>query len=184
MKSHFYMLCDTVFSVLGIVWYESETGPKIKRVYLPDEDISVEDRIKRNYFGVTLHTCRVIEEIGVGMQDLLRGDAVDFDLNMISLRECSDFQKSVLLADYKIPRGCVSTYSRIANRLGFYGYARAVGRALSLNPFPLIIPCHRVIKSNGEIGGYQGGGRMKKALLEYEGTEVTQKGKILMDRVF
>ncbi|MBE9507936.1 MAG: MGMT family protein, partial [Chloroflexi bacterium] len=73
---------------------------------------------------------------------------------------------------------------RIARHLGVKGGARAVGRALARNPFPIVIPCHRAIRSNGELGGYQGGLEMKRALLEGEGIEFTQRGKVLMRRVY
>lgn len=82
---------------------------------------------------------------------------------------CSKFQQKVLRATSAIPRGKVSTYQCIAKQIGKPKAARAVGRALANNPFPLIIPCHRVIRSDGSLGGYQGGLKMKRALLKKEG---------------
>ncbi len=82
---------------------------------------------------------------------------------------CSVFQQQVLRAVSAIPRGKVRTYQFIAKQIGKPKAARAVGRALATNPFPLIIPCHRVIRSDGKLGGYQGGLKMKKALLRKEG---------------
>jgi len=118
------------------------------------------------------------------MQHFLAGEAVDFELELIALERCSEFQARVLVAEHKIPRGWVSTYGRIARRLGIPGGARAVGRALARNPFPIIIPCHRAIRSNGELGGYQGGLEMKRALLEFEGVELTRRGRVVMRRVY
>ena len=106
------------------------------------------------------------------------------DLDGIALEKCSEFQQRVLLAVHKIPRGWVSTYGRIARSLGIPGGARAVGRALSRNPFPIIIPCHRAIRANGELGGFRGGLKMKQALLELEGVEFSQTGKVLTDRIY
>ncbi|MFW9819288.1 MAG: MGMT family protein, partial [Candidatus Thorarchaeota archaeon] len=83
-----------------------------------------------------------------------------------------------------IPRGWVSTYLRIANYIGLYNGARVVGNALAKNPFPIIIPCHRAIKTNGELGGYQGGTTMKKKLLEMEGIEFSNNGKVITERIF
>ena len=88
---------------------------------------------------------------------------------MPDLEHCSKFQQKVLRAVSAIPRGKVSTYQRIAKQIGQPKAARAVARALANNPFPLIIPCHRVICSDGALGGYQGGLKMKRALLEKEG---------------
>ena len=89
--------------------------------------------------------------------------------NMLRLDCCSKFQQKVLRAVSGIPRGKVSTYQLIAKQIGKPKAARAVGRALANNPFPLIIPCHRVICSNGSLGGYQGGLKMKLTLLKKEG---------------
>jgi methylated-DNA-[protein]-cysteine S-methyltransferase len=62
--------------------------------------------------------------------------------------------------------------------LGKPSAARAVGRALATNPFPIIIPCHRAVRSDGSLGGYQGGLAMKRALLEMEGVEFDARGRV------
>jgi methylated-DNA-[protein]-cysteine S-methyltransferase len=69
----------------------------------------------------------------------------------------------------QIPEGKVTTYGDIARALGHPGAARVVGRFLNKNPNPIVTPCHRVIKSNGKIGGYAFGKLRKKELLEKEG---------------
>jgi methylated-DNA-[protein]-cysteine S-methyltransferase len=89
----------------------------------------------------------------------------------------------VLLAEYGIPRGYVSTYRRIAEHVGSPGGSRAVGGALSGNPFPIIIPCHRAVRSDGGLGGYQGGLEMKKRLLAMEGVGLT-RNKVNMKLVY
>jgi len=68
--------------------------------------------------------------------------------------------------------------------LGVAGGGRAVGRALAENPFPILIPCHRAVRADGAIGGYQGGSAMKRALLEMEGVEFTAAGKAALMKVF
>ena len=78
----------------------------------------------------------------------------------------------------QVPKGKVITYSELANSVGLANGQRAVGNIVGKNPFPLIIPCHRVVKSNGQIGGYAYGVRMKSNLLKKEGIKI-QKGKIL-----
>jgi methylated-DNA-[protein]-cysteine S-methyltransferase len=70
----------------------------------------------------------------------------------------------------KIPYGETSTYLKIALRLGDRSLSRAVGMALGANPLPLIIPCHRVIRSDGSLGGYSGGITVKRNLLRLEGS--------------
>jgi methylated-DNA-[protein]-cysteine S-methyltransferase len=136
------------------------------------------------FVGAGPLSCPAITALGERIQAFLEGQAVDFELNLIALDQCSESQKRVLLAEYRIPRGWVSTYGRIARNLGMPGGARAVGGALAHNPFPIIIPCHRAVRSNGELGGFQGGLKMKQALLELEGVEFSQPGKVRMNRVY
>jgi methylated-DNA-[protein]-cysteine S-methyltransferase len=105
-------------------------------------------------------------------------------MDSIALDRCSDFQASVLRAEHRIPRGWVSTYGRVANHLAIPGGARAVGQALARNPFPIIIPCHRAIRSDGRLGGFQGGLEMKRALLELEGAKVSAAGIVSAQRFY
>lgn len=81
------------------------------------------------------------------------------------------FAERVLIITAKIPYGRVSTYGEIARVLGGRGY-RAVGRALNKNKTPIKIPCHRVVKSDGSVGGYSRGIKKKIKLLEKEGVVV------------
>jgi methylated-DNA-[protein]-cysteine S-methyltransferase len=82
------------------------------------------------------------------------------------------FQYDVLQLTASIPFGEVSTYGEIAAQLGRPGAARAVGQALHNNPMPILIPCHRVIATNGELRGYAGGVEGKSFLLELEGHKI------------
>ena len=79
------------------------------------------------------------------------------------------FQKKVWSALLEIPYGGTATYGEIAARIGKPGGAIAVGQANSRNPIPILIPCHRVIGSNGKLVGYTGGMHIKEALLGIEG---------------
>lgn len=83
------------------------------------------------------------------------------------------FRRAVWLACAEIPRGEVRTYGWIARRIGKPGAARAVGAALGANPFAPIVPCHRVVRSDGGLGGYSGRGGLatKRRLLAKEGAE-------------
>ena len=129
-------------------------------------------------------SCSAIADLGKRIQRHLEGEAVEFDLEIVALDTCSRFQQKVLLADYSIPRGWVSTYGRVARSLGCPAGGRAVGGALSHNPFPIIIPCHRVVRANLELGGFGGGLPMKRALLELEGLKFSETGQVLTDRIY
>ena len=77
----------------------------------------------------------------------------------------------------QIPKGKVTTYREIAHALGTKAY-RAVGQAMNRNPNLVRVPCHRVVKSNGEVGGYAGGLSRKIELLRQEGVDVSESGRI------
>ena len=86
------------------------------------------------------------------------------------LRGLSEFEQAVLRKALEIPSGEVRPYSWIAKEIGHPGAVRATGSALAKNPVPLLIPCHRVVRSDGHIGRYSlGGARNKRRLLEVEG---------------
>ena len=88
------------------------------------------------------------------------------------LRGLSEFERSVLLKALEIPPGEVRPYSWIAREIGHPDAVRATGSALAKNPIPLLIPCHRVVRSDGHIGNYSlGGARNKRVLLESEGAQ-------------
>jgi len=89
----------------------------------------------------------------------------------------SSFQKRVYRVVKKIPKGNVMTYKKVAKLAGRPLASRAVGNALNRNPNPKIIPCHRVVKSDGQIGGYKSGTKRKIALLKKEGI-IIKNGKI------
>ncbi len=81
----------------------------------------------------------------------------------------TNFQWQVLATTVKIPLGETRSYKWVAQQIGNPKAVRAVGQALRRNPFPVIIPCHRVIKSDGSLGGYAGGpSKKKKELLDLE----------------
>ena len=82
----------------------------------------------------------------------------------------TEFQTKVWNELLKIPYGKLKTYKEIAIKLGNYKAMRAVGRANSTNHAPIVIPCHRVVSSNGKLGGYSGGISLKEKLLEIEGS--------------
>lgn len=89
------------------------------------------------------------------------------------LRSVTEFERAVLLKAREIPRGEVRTYSWIARQIGHPAAVRAVGSALRKNPVPVLIPCHRVVRSDGHIGEYAlGGSTNKRAILAAEGVRL------------
>ncbi len=111
------------------------------------------------------------EAIELALREYAEGQCGPFDvpLDLSSLRP---FQRAVLTAISHIPIGETRTYGWVARVIGKPGAARAVGQALHTNPIPIILPCHRVVASDGKLGGYGGGLAMKIKLLRLEGVAV------------
>ena len=84
----------------------------------------------------------------------------------------TSFEERILRTLKKVPSGSVISYSALAKRAGIPRGARAVGNALNRNPIPILIPCHRVIRKNQDLGGYRMGHHWKQKLLKLEGFEV------------
>jgi len=92
--------------------------------------------------------------------------------HQFDLRSVTEFERAVLLKAFEIPRGEVRPYSWIAREIGHPEAVRATGSALAKNPVPVLIPCHRVVRSDGHLGNYSlGGPRNKRTLLEAEGAQ-------------
>ncbi|MCP3678709.1 MAG: methylated-DNA--[protein]-cysteine S-methyltransferase [Deltaproteobacteria bacterium] len=118
---------------------------------------------------------RVLQEAAASLRYYFEGRTVEFSLPLAP--SGTPFQRSVWRLLTTIPYGETKSYGWIAEQLGMRSGARAVGGACGSNPIPIIIPCHRVIASNGAIGGYSGGGigeglSTKKRLLALEGVTV------------
>jgi methylated-DNA-[protein]-cysteine S-methyltransferase len=118
-----------------------------------------------------------IKKIANQIRDFLSAGTEHFDKVHLDLSWCTTFQKNVLLAARSIPRGRVVSYSELARNAGFPRAVRAVASVMRNNRFPLVVPCHRVIGKNGNIGGFMGATRgkavlLKKKLLMLEGARV------------
>jgi methylated-DNA-[protein]-cysteine S-methyltransferase len=100
-------------------------------------------------------------------------DGVDLsDLEIFFSPELSPFTRLALKACLQIPRGTTCSYGALARQVGSPRGARALGNVMAGNALPLIIPCHRVITASGALGGFLGGGEMKRWLLEKEGVSL------------
>ncbi|MCB2180647.1 MAG: methylated-DNA--[protein]-cysteine S-methyltransferase [Desulfobulbaceae bacterium] len=168
----------TPFGSVGIVWSDINDSAKIVRVLLSKSGLSAGDQVDRLYPGCQMDSCMEIDAVSTSIKALLDGEDIAFSLDVADLNVCSAFQESVLRAEHAIPRGSISTYKLIAAYLGKPNGARSVGNALANNPFPLIVPCHRAIRSDRLLGGYQGGLEMKRALLEQEGITFDKSGRV------
>jgi methylated-DNA-[protein]-cysteine S-methyltransferase len=170
---------STPFGSVGVIWTEVNDNPKIIRILLSKPGLSSEDQVFEFYPNSEESSCAEIDDVATAIKGLLEGEEIQFSLDVADLSLCTEFQQLVLRAEHRIPRGSVSTYRLIAEYLGKRNGARAVGNALADNPFPLIVPCHRAIRSDRHLGGYQGGLEMKRALLEKEGIPFDDAGRVV-----
>jgi methylated-DNA-[protein]-cysteine S-methyltransferase len=108
----------------------------------------------------------ILRETRRQLDEYLEGRRREFDIPLLMVG--TDFQKSVWKALLKVPYGATSTYSQMARDIGKERAVRAVGNAMGANPIAIIIPCHRIIGSDGELVGYGGGLPLKKRLLGLE----------------
>ena len=111
-----------------------------------------------------------MKEVRFQLKQYFQGDLKYFSLKTdlyISL-----FYQRALKTVGKIPYATTKSYKEVANNIGSPNGHRAVANANTKNPIPIVIPCHRVIKSNGESGGYGGGSQLKKDLLKFERTNL------------
>ena len=102
------------------------------------------------------------------LDEYFDGRRTDFDL-AVDWSHLAGFTRAVLRATAKIPFGGVSTYAGVAEAAGSPRAVRAAGNALGANPMPVVVPCHRVLRTGGKLGGYTGGLERKEFLLRLEG---------------
>jgi methylated-DNA-[protein]-cysteine S-methyltransferase len=111
---------------------------------------------------------QILERAATQLHEYFGGRRARFDVPL-DWGKMAPFQRAVLEATAAVPFGHLDTYAGIARRIGQPGATRAVGNALGRNPIPVIVPCHRIIRSDGTLGGYTGGLGIKHTLLTREG---------------
>ncbi|MDD5232856.1 MAG: methylated-DNA--[protein]-cysteine S-methyltransferase [Syntrophales bacterium] len=176
MKKAAGMEFRTPMGKMALAWVNSEKGIKIVRILLPRKDPFRD--MRELIPGLTEGTDRGAAALARRISRYISGDKIALPIDLIDLEALNYFQRKVLLAEYEIPRGKTTSYSKLAAGSGFPGAARAAGTALARNPFPIVIPCHRSIRSDGSLGGFGGGLPMKRALLEMEGVGFDSRGRV------
>lgn len=177
-KTVYYRLIASILGDVGVVWLFEGDTPVIVCVQLPRKDVPTTGILRENYPDVTEGLHKDLEETFEYIGAFLEGRYVNFSMKYVKIDQCHDFQRRVLLETMQIPWGSVTSYGDLAKKISAPGAARAVGSALAKNPFPLIIPCHRVVKSDGSVGQFGGGAELKKALLRLEGVQIDDRERI------
>lgn len=170
MRKLYYRHMDSAIGGLGLL--VDEKGSVVRVAFLKKGD---EAGPLLSYFhpGVALvEDAGRTAELARQLAEYFAGERKTFDLDLAP--EGSDLQQEVWRELLAIPLGETRSYGQLAQKIGRPGAARAVGRANATNPIPVIVPCHRVIGSDGKLTGFGGGLPMKKQLLRLEGVEVQE----------
>ena len=164
-----YCLFDTALGRCGIAW--TERG--VASVQLPDTNDSVlRARLSRRCPDA--HETTPPHDVKTAIDAirlLLSGESVDLSFVTLDMTGVPEFNQRVYQAARLIRRGSTASYGDIARQLGVPGSARGVGQALGRNPFPIVVPCHRVLAADGKTGGFSapGGVATKLRMLAIEG---------------
>ena len=147
-------------SPIGVLKLEAESDCISKIKFIKGETLKPRKESRRNSeSSILIRTSKQINEYFNGTRKVFE---IPFQLNV------SPFYNKVLLEVKKIKYGDVASYGKIAKMVGNSKAVRAVGTANAKNPLPIIIPCHRIVSSNGNLGGYSGGLDKKSFLLDHE----------------
>ena len=171
MTAHGFTLFDTAIGRCGVAW--SDRG--LVGVQLPEASAAETRERMLQRFPAAAETAPPPKvQIAIdGIIALLRGEQNDLSSIALDMEGVAPFHQRVYETARSIPPGKTLAYGEVAARLGAAGAARAVGQALGHNPFPIIVPCHRVLSAGGKIGGFSahGGTATKRRMLALEAGE-------------
>jgi methylated-DNA-[protein]-cysteine S-methyltransferase len=174
MSAHGFALFDTAIGRCGIAW-----GPRgVLGVQLPERrEPETRARMQRRFPDAREDTPPPrVRRVLDGIVALLRGEKRDLSAATLDMERVPPFHRRVYQEARTIPPGETRSYGQVAARLGEPGSARAVGQALGRNPFPIVVPCHRVTAAGGRIGGFSavGGAATKLRILAIEGAHAAR----------
>ena len=158
-----YTTVDSPFGQLFV----AATPKGLVRLAYPGERDPVEELATRISPRVLEAPAR-LDEVRRELDEYFEGERRRFDFS-IDWRLISGFATRVLRATAKVPYGRLITYREVARRAGSPNAYRAAGNALGSNPIPIVVPCHRIVREGGGLGGYTGGLDRKELLLRLEG---------------
>jgi methylated-DNA-[protein]-cysteine S-methyltransferase len=164
-----YCVFDTPIGPCGVAW--SEHG--LTRLQLPASSRSATEKRLTLAARPEAPPPRV-EQVIADIQRYLAGTKVEFSSVALDLPDVAPFHRQVYDAARSVGWGRTASYGDLARQIGVPGEAREVGQALARNPIPIIVPCHRIVTSDGKIGGFSapGGASTKERLLALEGVRV------------
>jgi methylated-DNA-[protein]-cysteine S-methyltransferase len=161
---------DVIDSPIGPLLLAANERGLCRIEFDPDPDAEL-DRLSRTYGVRVLRAPRRLDTARGQLEEYFAAERHQFELET-DISRLPQFQQRALTALARVPFGEVTTYGTLAVQIGHPRAARAVGGAMNRNPIPIVLPCHRVVGSNGSLVGYGGGLARKRALLELEGLTI------------
>lgn len=160
-----YRIVKTPLGYVGFV--ASERG--LRRVVLPQRSEAATRRAILAEVPAAVRRDDLMPELADALARYFAGEPVEFNVRC-DWRGYSEFEEDVWHACRRVGYGQRVSYGELAERVSRPGGARAIGMAMSRNPCPIVVPCHRVLRSDGSLGGYSGPGgvELKRRLLELE----------------
>lgn len=166
---------DTALGVCGVAW----NSRGIAALQLPEARAAATRRRLRARFPEAHETAppASVRQAIDAIVALLSGGKPDLSLIVLDMEGVADFDRRVYEIARSVPPGMTTTYGAIAGTLGEPGAARAVGQALGRNPFPIVVPCHRVLATGGQLGGFSAadGVTTKLRILAIEGADAARQ---------
>ncbi|MEC4678981.1 MAG: methylated-DNA--[protein]-cysteine S-methyltransferase [Nitrospirota bacterium] len=158
---------DYFESPLGPLWLVAGAAGLSYLIREKDEDVFL-SKIKDKTGQLPQKKLNKMSRWRAALVRYFSGEVIEFN-GPISFLEGTPFQQSVWRTLLEIPYGSVRSYQWVGDQMGMKRAGRAIGNACGKNPIPVIIPCHRVVRQDGTLGGYTGGTAIKKKLLALEG---------------
>ncbi len=162
----FYHIVHTGFGYSALMFRERPFS--IIRVLLPRDDIRQIEKIVIEEFSGTPGIHQIVLKMSDSIIEYFNGKPLKISWKHLDLARFTELQKAVWTATAGIPYGEIKSYKDIAEEIGRPRAYRFVGTTLGKNPFPLLVPCHRVIKSDATIGQFGDGTDLKRRLIEFE----------------
>jgi methylated-DNA-[protein]-cysteine S-methyltransferase len=172
-RAHEEGLLDVAYTVedspLGPLLLASTGRGLVELGYEADKELDfMLERLATKVSPRVLEAPARLDPVRRELEEYFEGKRLDFDIPL-DWSLTKGFTRRVLRATAKVPYGQVSTYRQVATKAGNERAVRAAGNALGANPIPIVVPCHRILRTGGSLGGYGGGVPRKEFLLRLEG---------------
>ena len=153
--AQFFWIIPSAYGGIGLVWTGFGKKRQMQQILLPKPQQEVEEIIKSSYPQAIVHGGKDLPDLVWKIEAYLAGQNVSFspvDLGEKGIAVGKNLRRNILLQAMDIPRGMVDSYGGLAAKIGHSGAARVVGTAMATNPFPIVVPCHRLVRADGSIG--------------------------------